>query len=179
MQYFYASDEAIHGPNTLDELVEMFRRGEISGDTQVTLGTHESWQPLSSIMRALAEPAPQPPPEPVPAVLAEPPRAQQSAPHFTFRDLLAKYMNQTVGLNWKEPKKYHPAKLVGITDEYFSVFVADLAFTVHYPYHQIVHVIEAEGGISTGIIFTREFPVVIETMQLIVYSGAVGVSIPL
>ncbi|HNV00463.1 MAG TPA: hypothetical protein PKK20_11030, partial [Verrucomicrobiota bacterium] len=59
---------------------------------------------------------------------------------------------------------------------FWASFISPVA---HYPYHQILHIIEAPDGISTGIVFTNHFSVVIETMQLVVYSGAVGASIPI
>ena len=110
-----------------------------------------------------------PPARPVPATPEQPVPAAQPVPQPTFRDLLAKYVNQTIGVNCKEPKKYHPAKLIAVSDEFFSIFVADKSITVHYPYHQIVHVIEAKGGVSTpGFWSSKEYPVVVEVMQLIV-----------
>lgn len=114
---------------------------------------------------------------PVP-IVSKPAVPAKQMPQANFRDLLGKYVNQTIGVNCKEPKKYHPAKLVAVSDEFFSIFVADKSITVHYPYHQIVHVIEAKGGVSTpGFWSSKEYPVVVEVMQLIVYSGAVGVGV--
>ena len=45
---------------------------------------------------------------------------------------IRKYVNQTVGINWSDPNKFRPAKLTRVTDEYFSVFVAQNRFTIHY-----------------------------------------------
>ena len=49
--------------------------------------------------------------------------------------------------------------------------------TIHYPYRSILYLAEAEKGIRTGVIFGKTFPLVVEINHLVVYSGAVGVSV--
>jgi hypothetical protein len=170
MNYYYSIDGAeVIGPHSLNELQADFRSGALPADTKVCAEGKEEWQTLKSLFR------------PTSAQLATlPAMPAQQIPQPTFRDLLGKYVNQTIGVNCKEPKKYHPAELVAVSDEFFSIFIADASITVHYPYHQIAHVIEAKGGVSTpGFLFSKQYPVVVEVMQLIVYSGGVGVSFPI
>jgi hypothetical protein len=111
--------EAI-GPCSLDDLQADFRSGALPADTNVYTEGKEEWQTLKSLFR------------PSSARLATlPAMPAQQIPQPTFRDLLGKYVNQTIGVNCKEPKKYHPAELVAVSDEFFSIFVADKSITVH------------------------------------------------
>jgi hypothetical protein len=170
MNYYYSIDGAeVIGPYSFDELKADFLSGALPGNTKVCAEGKEDWQTLKSLF--------QPPSAHLATLPATP---AQQIPQPTFRDLLGKYVNQTIGVNCKEPKQYHPAELVAVSDEFFSIFVADKSITVHYPYHQIAHVIEAKGGVSTpGFFSSKQYPVVVEVMQLIVYSGGIGVSIPI
>ena len=165
MNFYYSIDGSEpQGPYSMAELQHDFRSGTLPPSTQICIEGTQDWKSIKTL----------PKPAIVPVAIPE-----QKLSQSTFCNLLGKYTSQVIGINCKEPKKYHSARLVGVADEYFSVFVSDTAITIHYPYSQIVHVIEANGGISTGIVFTKQFPVVIEVMQLIVYSGGVGLSIPI
>jgi len=43
----------------------------------------------------------------------------------SMKELFARYLGQTIGLNFKEAAKYHAITLVGVKDDYFSVQASD------------------------------------------------------
>ena len=49
---------------------------------------------------------------------------------------------------------------------------------ISFPLRHVLSVVEAEKGVSTGVIFRDQFCVVIEAFHVVVYSGAAGISIP-
>ena len=93
-----------------------------------------------------------------------------------MKEILKKYVNQEIGINVQLPNMYKKAKLVSVFDDYFSVFEEDTKLTTHFNFQVIMNIKEAEGGIRTGIIFGKNYPLLIEVNHLIVYSGFVGMS---
>ena len=67
MNYFYLKNGDVRGPAYLDDLREMYRRGEIPADTQVCKEGTESWVALLSLGTIETQPPPrQGPPKALP-----------------------------------------------------------------------------------------------------------------
>jgi len=66
-----------------------------------------------------------------------------------------------------------------VTDDFLTVFEAEDGTSISFPLRHVLSVVEAEKGVSTGMIFRDKFCVVIEVFHVVVYSGAIAVSIPL
>ncbi len=49
MNYYYIKDGAVQGPNSLDELRALHRRGEIAADTPASAEGGKAWQPFSAV----------------------------------------------------------------------------------------------------------------------------------
>jgi hypothetical protein len=162
------------GSFTLDAVTAGLAAGNILSSDLAWYEGAPDWQPLSATLTSLFR-------LPVAATpIGTQSTAAKQQPESAFRALLAEYLDQTIAVNWKEPKKYHAAKLVSANHEFFTIFAADASLTIHYPYHQIAHVLQAKGGVSVpGFFGSKQYPIAIEVMQLIVYSGGVGVSFPI
>ena len=63
-----------------------------------------------------------------------------------MKELFARYLGQTIGLNFKEAAKYHAVTLVGVKDDYFSVQAKDRP-AVHFPFRHVLSVMETAEGI--------------------------------
>lgn len=95
-----------------------------------------------------------------------------------MKKLVEKYVGQNIGINFMQLKKYDIAYLVSASDEYFTIKDPKTNISYTYQYKWIMNVIEAEGGISTGGIFSQQnYPVLIEVFHFVVYSGSVGVGV--
>jgi hypothetical protein len=93
--------------------------------------------------------------------------------------LLSRYIGTDVGINYSEPKEFSSANLLNVTDDFISIYVSEKNVTITYPLQQIVNIVEADGGVSTGVFFKKRYTVIIEVFHLVVYKGAVGFSIPI
>jgi hypothetical protein len=93
--------------------------------------------------------------------------------------LLARYLNRYVGVNYRDTKKFERALLTRVSDDFFTVFAAENKTSISFPLRHVLSVVEADKGVTTGMIFRDQFCVVIEVFHVVVYSGAVGISIPL
>jgi hypothetical protein len=81
--------------------------------------------------------------------------------------LLAQHFERNVHINYYGPDSFDTANLVQVTDTYFSVQL-EQQLRIHVPFSQVLQIAERPG-----------VPVVIRIMQLVIYKGAVGVSIPM
>ena len=172
MQIHLYRDGTELGKYSLDAITAGLSVGSI---VPSDLAWHEGasdWRPLGVTLTSLFR-------LPASDQVAGVPVGAASRSRFVFRDLLSKYQNHAIGINSKEPKAFAAAELIALHDEFFSIFVRESGLTIHFPYRRIVQVLEAESGVSMGTIFTKEYPVVVEVLHQIVYSGAVGISLPL
>lgn len=58
--------------------------------------------------------------------------------------ILAKYIGQEVGLNYKSPAYYNKAKLLAVEADYFTYQNPQTKAIVHVPLRQIIAVMEGE-----------------------------------
>ena len=93
--------------------------------------------------------------------------------------LLTRYISRYVGINYRGTKKFERALLTRVSDDFLTIFAEEKQTNITFPLRHVLSIVEAEKGVSTGVIFRDEFCVVIEVFHVVVYSGAVGVSIPL
>jgi hypothetical protein len=94
-----------------------------------------------------------------------------------MRDILKKYVGQTIGINFKQPKGYEYAELVEVSDDHLSVKDPETGITFHFPLRWIMNIVESEAGLSLGTFSKKDYPVLVEVFHLVVYSGAAGVGI--
>ncbi len=91
-EWYYAKNDEQHGPVAIEVLVDLYRRGEINGDSLIWCEGMPDWQPLARHRQALGlasapiapSSAPPPPPAPPPSTAAAvgeptPSRASSSA----------------------------------------------------------------------------------------------------
>src|SRR6266567_750692 len=88
---------------TRDNLAIRHENGAVRPDWLVRPEDGTDWVTVGSLLDL-----------PAPSVL-------HSVTNSTFRDLLARHLDQTVEINWEDPKQYHHAKLVRVADEFFSI----------------------------------------------------------
>ena len=81
--------------------------------------------------------------------------------------LLAQHIGKVVYLNYNGPDSVDAAYLAEVTDAHFSVQV-EQQLRIHVPLSQVLQIAEPLGA-----------PASIRIMQLVVYKGAVGVSVPM
>ena len=64
------------------------------------------------------------------------------------------------------------ASLTRVTDDFLTVFTAENGTNISFPLRRVLSIVEAEKGVSTGVIFRDQFCVVIEVFYVVVCSGA-------
>jgi hypothetical protein len=92
----------------------------------------------------------------------------------SMKELFAKYLGQTIGLNFKEAAKYHAVTLVSVKDEYFWVQAKDRP-AVHFPFWHVLSVMESAAGIPItgwGLLQAPKVPFVVQTYTM--PSGTLG-----
>lgn len=95
-----------------------------------------------------------------------------------FRQVFAPHAGTNIGMNVKDPSRFDGVVLVSVQVDHFVVSSEDLL--VRTPYSQILRVTEAAGtGGVKATTFGRPYSVIVEVFHLVVYKGAVGLSIPI
>jgi hypothetical protein len=96
----------------------------------------------------------------------------------SMKELFARYLGQTIGLNFKEAAKYHAITLVGVKDDYFSVQASDRRAIAHFPFRQVLSVMESAEGIPIsgfGLLKAPTVPFVVQTYVMPSGGTVVGV----
>lgn len=73
----------------------------------------------------------------------------------TMKRILEKYLGEEIGINYDKPFKIDDVTLVGVEADYFSITDHDKGYTHHFTYQSIVQIIEHEGGVDVGGLFTH------------------------
>jgi len=73
-----------------------------------------------------------------------------------MKDILTNYVGQEIGINLEKPFRIDSAKLKSVSDEHFSVIDKHHGYTHHFAYQSVVQIIEGEGGIDIGGLFTHK-----------------------
>jgi hypothetical protein len=63
-----------------------------------------------------------------------------------FIAILKRHQGRNIGINLKGPSKFDRVYLVGVGDDYFTVFVGDRGTLIHFPLTAVGSIIEAEEG---------------------------------
>ena len=92
---------------------------------------------------------------------------------ITMRDILEKYLNTHIGINFEKPFHISSAKLLNLNEHYFSI-IDDKDYTHHYSYRSIVQITEHPDGVEIGGLFTHsvKHPVVVKVGHLVEYVPA-------
>ena len=85
-----------------------------------------------------------------------------------MKKLLQPFVDTEIGINLERPLHIEAVTLTGVQDEYFSVVDRQKGYTHHFSYCSILQIIEHEGGIEIGGLFThkQQFPLVIKISHL-------------
>jgi len=96
-----------------------------------------------------------------------------------MKELFAKYLGQTIGLNFKEAAKYHAITLVGVKDDYFSVQASDRR-AIHFPFSYVLSVMESALGLPIsgfGLLQAPKVPLVVQTYAMSSGGALVGLMV--
>jgi hypothetical protein len=88
-----------------------------------------------------------------------------------MKDLIQRYVGQTIGANVVKPHSVEPTIVIATEDDYFTVQVQGSDDLYHVPYLNIVKVIENSSGITIKEFFHRNhtYALVIKIGHLIEY----------
>jgi hypothetical protein len=91
-----------------------------------------------------------------------------------MKNVLVKYLDNDIGINYEKPFRIESAKLVELTDDYFSIVDHRKGYTHYFSYQSIVQIIEFHDGIDVGGIFTHKdhHIVVVKVGHIIEYVSA-------
>lgn len=86
-----------------------------------------------------------------------------------MRDLLNHYVGSEIGLNLLKPTHIEAVKLEAIHESYFTVVRAKDGNAYHFPYLNIVKIIENPQGVTVGGFFTQKktYPLVVKTGHVV------------
>lgn len=88
-----------------------------------------------------------------------------------MKDLLNRYVGVEIGLNLIKPLHIESATLDAVHDSYFTVTRVKDGNVYHYPFLNIVKVIENPEGVTVGGFFSQKktYPLVIKTGHIVDY----------
>ena len=88
-----------------------------------------------------------------------------------MKDILIKYLNKEIGINFNRPFKIESAKLVAVDEAHFSIVDHTNEYTHHFSYMSIVQIIENADGVDISKLFThkKHFEVVIKVGHILEY----------
>jgi hypothetical protein len=91
-----------------------------------------------------------------------------------MKNILEKYLDTEIGINYEKPFKIEGATLIGLYDNYFSISDHKNAYTHYFSYQSIVQIIEHKDGVDVGGLFThtKRHVVVVKVGHLIEYVPA-------
>lgn len=86
-----------------------------------------------------------------------------------MKELLSRFLDQEVGINYLRPHHIDPAKVIAASDDFFSIRGKLDQSIHHYPYSNIIQIAEKEGGIEIGGPFTHKhrYEVIIKIGHLV------------
>ena len=73
-----------------------------------------------------------------------------------MKTVLQKYLNKDIGINFEKPFRIESAKLVALSDDYFSILDHRKGYTHYFRYESIVQIVEHQQGIDLGGFFTHK-----------------------
>ena len=95
-----------------------------------------------------------------------------------MREILQKYRGQSIGINLDKVTQPRAAQLMEVGDDYFTIWAPSRNIAYHFPFAYILSI--AESGPGGKFRYDRtDVPLSVTVYHQIVYSGAVGISIPL
>ena len=86
-----------------------------------------------------------------------------------MKDLLNRYVGSEIGLNLVKPTHIDTVKLEAVHASYFTVVHKKDGNTYHFPFLNIVKVIENPEGVTVGGFFTQKktYPLVVKTGHIV------------
>ena len=73
-----------------------------------------------------------------------------------MRSVLARYLDKDIGINFEKPFRIESARLVEVSDEYFSIIDHHKGYTHYFAFSSIVQIIEDIRGVEVGGFFTHK-----------------------
>ncbi len=91
-----------------------------------------------------------------------------------MRDILVKYLDKEIGINYEKPFKIESAKLVAVDEKHFSIVDHTKEYTHHFSYMSIVQIIENVEGVDISGLFThkKHYEVVVKVGHIFEYIPA-------
>ena len=90
-----------------------------------------------------------------------------------MKTILEKYVDKDIGINFEKPFRIESAKLVKVSNDYFSIVDQHKGYIHHFSFRSIVQIIEDEKGIEVGGFFTHK-----ENHKIVVKVGHIIEYIP-
>jgi len=89
-----------------------------------------------------------------------------------MKRVLTDYLNKDIGINCIAAFHIESAKLVDLTDEYFTIVDHREGYKHHFSYRSIVQIVEHPDGVEIGGMFTHKdkFPIVVKVGHLLEYA---------
>jgi len=95
-------------------------------------------------------------------------RATATIKGESLRELLRKYKNRAIQINYKDPKKHESATLLNVGEDLFTIDTRE-GVRFHFPFSAVLCIGEGAHGIS------------IEVLHMVIFDGGswIGVSVPI
>ena len=86
-----------------------------------------------------------------------------------MKALFDRYVNARIGLNYHTAYHIDEATLTLVADTYFGALGAKDGVTHYYPYTAVIHVMEKDGGVEVGGLFTHKhlWPLVVKVGHVV------------
>lgn len=91
-----------------------------------------------------------------------------------MKDILNKYIDKEIGINYEMPFKIESAKLIAVDDMHFSIVDHKKNYTHHFSYRSIVQIIENAEGVDISEFFKhkKHYEVVVKVGHVFQYVPA-------
>ena len=73
-----------------------------------------------------------------------------------MKELLEKHLHNKIGINCSKAFRIEAATLIHLGNEYFSVVEEETGYTRHFPWHNVIQIIEHPSGVEVGGLFSHK-----------------------
>jgi len=86
----------------------------------------------------------------------------------SLKQQLEPYVQQAIGVNAEKPFHIDRVTLLGVHQDHFSIRQQSNGLTRHIPYHCILQILQKDGGVEVGGLFTHRerFDLVVKITHL-------------
>lgn len=87
-----------------------------------------------------------------------------------MKHILARYVGQTIGVNFEKPDKFEPITLLSVDDDLMSLHTPG-GRTLHYSTKWIVYALEGDAVLGGGFVKKTSVSLIVQVHQFLVYKG--------